>query len=161
MSPANQRGSSSTSSIPNPRGNRVEAEAWPAGDHVIAAAILNSIIDDHHHSKATERHPCRSHRSGSFPDRGRLDAAPFAKLVEDVQRGNGRETVKVLARGLSVLKIAVHNHSKREQYLSLQRRGRRQLRRAATHRVLRPQPTATADGGRWRNTTMPRRRSGW
>jgi hypothetical protein len=47
----------------------------------------------------------------SFRDRGRLDAAPFAELDEDVQRGNGRETVKVLTRGLSALKIAVHNYS--------------------------------------------------
>jgi len=47
----------------------------------------------------------------SFRDRGRLDAAPFAELDEDVQRGNGRETVKVLTRGLAALKIAVHNYS--------------------------------------------------
>ena len=47
----------------------------------------------------------------SFRDRGRLDAAPFAELDEDVQRGNGRETVKVLTGGLSALKIAVHNFS--------------------------------------------------
>jgi hypothetical protein len=47
----------------------------------------------------------------SFRDPGRLDAAPFAQLDEDVQRGNGRETVKVLTRGLSALKIAVHNYS--------------------------------------------------
>ncbi len=46
-----------------------------------------------------------------FRERGQLEAAPFAELDEDVQRGNGRETVKVLTRGLSSLRIAVHNYS--------------------------------------------------
>lgn len=46
-----------------------------------------------------------------FRERGRLDAAPFAELDEDVRSGNGREAVKVLTRGLASLRIAVHNYS--------------------------------------------------
>lgn len=46
-----------------------------------------------------------------FRERGRLDSAPFAELDDDVRRGNGRETVKVLTEGLSSLRIAVHNFS--------------------------------------------------
>lgn len=43
--------------------------------------------------------------------KGQLDAPPFAELDVDMQDGNGRETVKVLTRGLSALMIAVYNFS--------------------------------------------------